>query len=163
MLARAFALTVAFASALATSQLPEFAQQYRQRLGGAIDELRRVMATFDDDAARTGLDRPAALDRLRRSPDAFVQRRGESMSATAGRLAALERQRQDMDAGGPLVRVMALADNLDRDVATAAWRSFEPGVPATGEGAMLAGAGFVGGWGAAALLSLPFRRRRLLA
>ena len=31
------------------SQTPEFAQQYRQRLGGAVDELQRIVLQFDDD------------------------------------------------------------------------------------------------------------------
>ena len=48
-------MTMAFglAGALTLSQAPEFAQQYRQRLGGALDELRRVVADFDADAAKS--------------------------------------------------------------------------------------------------------------
>ena len=42
----------AAAGALTASQLPEFAQQYRQRLGGALEELRQVVADFDADAER---------------------------------------------------------------------------------------------------------------
>ena len=47
MILRYFALAVALAAGLVTSQLPEFSQQYRQRLGGAIDELSRILADFD--------------------------------------------------------------------------------------------------------------------
>jgi len=43
--------------ALAGSQIPEFAQQYRQRLGGAIDELNRMIAQFDSEAAGQSLTR----------------------------------------------------------------------------------------------------------
>ena len=32
---------------IVASQGPEFSQQYRQRLGGAIDELKQVIARFD--------------------------------------------------------------------------------------------------------------------
>ncbi|MEM9851772.1 MAG: DUF2937 family protein, partial [Pseudomonadota bacterium] len=39
----------------ATSQFPEFSQQYVQRLGGAVDELRRVAADFDASARAAGL------------------------------------------------------------------------------------------------------------
>ena len=36
------------------SQGPEYAQQYRQRLGGAIDELRQVITRFEADAQASG-------------------------------------------------------------------------------------------------------------
>ena len=52
--------------ALTASQLPEFTQQYRQRLGGAVDELLRVVADFDADAARNPLTGEA---RFRRTDD----------------------------------------------------------------------------------------------
>ena len=48
-----FALSL-LGAALAT-QAPEFAQQYRQRLGGAIDELRGMVAQFDAEASFCGL------------------------------------------------------------------------------------------------------------
>ena len=43
------------------SQAPEYAQQYRQRLGGAIDELKQVVADFNADAEREGLQTDDAL------------------------------------------------------------------------------------------------------
>ncbi|MBV9433737.1 MAG: DUF2937 family protein, partial [Hyphomicrobiales bacterium] len=39
MFRRTLSLAIALLAALAFSQLPEFTQQYAQRLGGAIDEL----------------------------------------------------------------------------------------------------------------------------
>ena len=45
----------------AASQFPEYSQQYVQRLGGAVDELRLVVADFDKSAAGVGLSRDAAL------------------------------------------------------------------------------------------------------
>ncbi len=52
-------LVFALALFLATlaSQVPEYAQQYRQRLGGAVDELTRIIAAFDADAARLAISR----------------------------------------------------------------------------------------------------------
>ena len=40
---------------------PEFAQQYAQRLGGAIEELQRIVDHFDDYSRRSGYDRQGAL------------------------------------------------------------------------------------------------------
>ena len=61
MIARTIALVVALTLGFALSQAPEIAQQYRQRLGGAVDELRRIVLRFDEDSARSGFDRAGAL------------------------------------------------------------------------------------------------------
>ncbi len=50
MLARRLALAIALVAAFVGSQGPEFAQQYRQRLGGALDEVRRSVVQFDAEA-----------------------------------------------------------------------------------------------------------------
>ena len=44
MILRRLAFAVSLLLGALASQLPEFAQQYRQRLGGAIDELQRIVA-----------------------------------------------------------------------------------------------------------------------
>jgi hypothetical protein len=41
---RRLALAIALIAGLLGSQGPEFAQQYRQRIGGALDELKRIVA-----------------------------------------------------------------------------------------------------------------------
>jgi hypothetical protein len=46
------AISVVFAALF--GQAPEFAQQYAQRLGGAIDELDRIVRHFDEDSRRSG-------------------------------------------------------------------------------------------------------------
>ena len=43
MLHRSFTGLIAAAGLVSASQMPEFAQQYRQRLGGAVEELRVVV------------------------------------------------------------------------------------------------------------------------
>ncbi|MBR7518809.1 DUF2937 family protein, partial [Mycobacterium tuberculosis] len=55
MLARVIYLLPAILLGATLSQAPEFAQQYRQRLGGAVDELQTIIARFSADAARLGL------------------------------------------------------------------------------------------------------------
>jgi Protein of unknown function (DUF2937) len=50
MLLRRLALAVGVVCGLIATQAPEFAQQYRQRLAGAVDELSRVVKTFDAEA-----------------------------------------------------------------------------------------------------------------
>ena len=66
---RIAAFALGLLGAVTASQGPEFAQQYRQRLGGSIDELHRIVARFDADAAANGETRERAIGRLRGNPD----------------------------------------------------------------------------------------------
>jgi hypothetical protein len=61
---RRLALAFALIAGVIGSQGPEFAEQYRQRMGGALDELKRIAAQFDAAAARQGLTTPQAVGRL---------------------------------------------------------------------------------------------------
>jgi len=61
MFARRLALAIAVLTGLIGSQGPEFGQQYRQRLGGALDELNRIVSEFDEEARGQDLTRAEAL------------------------------------------------------------------------------------------------------
>ena len=69
MLARRLALAIALVAAFVGSQGPEFAQQYRQRLGGALDEVRRSVVQFDAEAVSQGLTPAEGVRRLEASGD----------------------------------------------------------------------------------------------
>ncbi|MFN3891700.1 MAG: DUF2937 family protein [Beijerinckiaceae bacterium] len=162
MLFRTLALASGVAGGLAASQLPEYAQQYRQRLGGAIDELARVMAEFDADAARHGMTREQGIARLSANADRFVSDRGNRLREDSARLARLQRQLAIFQTSGPFRRIAVMASDLDAPTAQRAWAHFEPGVPVTLEGAALGGAGFLAGYGGLRLLLWPLGRRRKL-
>nr|WP_113910513.1 DUF2937 family protein [Roseovarius dicentrarchi] len=162
MLGRALILAGGLAGAAGLSQFPEFSQQYVQRLGGAVDELRGFVKGFDADAAEVGLGREAALEDLR-GGGAMGAQRAETV---AGVIVRYERLSADLDAlrrAGPFTRAYRARSLGDAQIASAAWDEFKPAMPLTFEGAMFAGAGFLGGLGlmtaALALLRMPFRRR----
>jgi hypothetical protein len=156
--ARTMGLACGLLGGIVASQGPEFAQQYRQRLGGAIDELNRIVGRFDADAQSNGQNRQAALDQLRGSPDRLVSLQGEAMRANIQRRDRLQRQRQAFIEAGPFQRVFLMLSEADTDLAQAAYRDFEPAVPATNEGLVSAVIGFLAGWGLARLLAIPLRR-----
>jgi hypothetical protein len=52
MFARRLALAIAVLAGLIGSQGPEFAQQYRQRLGGTLEEIKRIVSEFDAKGSR---------------------------------------------------------------------------------------------------------------
>ena len=93
-IARTMAVAMGLFGGVAASQGPEFAQQYRQRLGGAIDELRRVVQRFDTVAVASGHSREVAIDRLSTNPDGLVSRQGAAMRGHVERLERLERRSQ---------------------------------------------------------------------
>ena len=157
-IARTMAVALGLFGGVAASQGPEFAQQYRQRLGGAIDELRRVTQRFDADASANGHSREGAVDRLRQNPDNLVSRQGEAMRGNIERLERLERHRQAYVEAGPFQRLFVTVRDGDLDLMEATYRDFEAAVPATQEGVVAAGAGFAAGWGVTLLLGGLFRR-----
>jgi hypothetical protein len=135
------------------SQGPEFSQQYRQRLGGGIDELRTVVARFEADARANAETRDSAIQRLRANPDNLASRQGVAMQGNLDRLQRLEQHRQAMMEAGPFGRVAHMLREGDLDLLQATYRDFEPAVPVTQEGVVAAAAGFAVAWGLVLLLT----------
>lgn len=156
---RRLALAIGLLFALAGSQLPEFAQQYRQRLGGAIDELDRMIAEFDSEAQRQSLTREQGVDRLKANADALAQERGAAIASDVDRAARLTRQQEAFKIGGPLTRLASLIENFDPATAAQAIRDYEPAVPITFEAFVVAGIALLVGWSATHLCAWPIRRR----
>lgn len=160
MMARRLALAIGLSLAAVFSQLPEFVQQYRQRLGGAVDELRRVVAQFDREARAQSLDRVAAVARLEGNPDPLVQARGRDVTETADRERRLEAQDRAFADAGPLDRYWAFAERFDPDIARQAYAAYQPAVPVTTAGFVAGAIGLVLGYGGTHVAAAPFRRRR---
>lgn len=127
----------------AASQAPEFAQQYRQRLGGAVDELGRVVRDFDRDAGNAGLDRQKAVAAMKSSDQTFIQLRGASVEAAINRYGRLSAQYADFERNGPLGRVRALIEAPDQPLLRATLDHYEPAVPTNLAGLVMAGLGFL--------------------
>jgi hypothetical protein len=147
---------------IVASQGPEYSQQYRQRLGGAIDELQQVIARFDADAGANNETQDTAIARLRSNPDDLVSRQGVAMQANVERLGRLQAHREAMMQAGPFARVALMVRDGDQDVMEAAYRDFEPAVPVTEEGLLSTAIGFTLVWGGILLLAgflRSFRRR----
>jgi len=152
------ALACGVAGALCLSQAPEFSQQYRQRLGGALDELARVAVDFDADAAKNGLTREQALAVYQASDQQFLKDRGVRMASVLGRMELLSAQARWFETLPPLARPVALARGYDEALTSGAWRDYRPGLPLTVDGAVWAGAGFLAAAGLFGLASMPFAR-----
>ena len=142
-LSRLLVLLLGLAGALAASQAPEFAQQYRQRLNGALDELARVVARFDADAQAEGLDRLAALAAYEGVPSTFLNRRGESVRLDIARMERLAVHAETLEATDPLWRPLVVAREADGPLLRGTWSQYVPAVPVDFAGALYAGLGFL--------------------
>ena len=162
MFANRLALAIALLAGLIGSQGPEFAQQYRQRLGGAVAELDRIVAEFDAEAQRDNLTPAEGLSRLEENADPLARQRGEAMAETIHRDNKLSEQLQAMAAAGPLKRLYVMAQDFDPQIAQSTLDNYEPAAPFTFEALTAAGLGAVWGWIATHLVAWPLRRRSRL-
>ncbi|MCC0002807.1 MAG: DUF2937 family protein [Methylobacteriaceae bacterium] len=160
MMLRSIALVFGLLCGVASSQLPEFVQQYRQRLGGALDELTAMVAQFQSEARAAGLDSAGAIAQLEANRDQLVRDRGRSMAQTIARRDRLADQQQRMQNAGQFARLLVFAQSYDSGIARRAWGDYEPAVPTAPEGFASAGVGALLGYGFLRLVGAPFRRRR---
>lgn len=145
------------------SQFPEYAQQYTQRLGGAVDELRIVTEKFDRDAADAGLNRQQALMRFENSSDGFLAGRGHSEQANFVRYEQLSATLARIEGANAVQRIQMLPAYIDTDIGSRTLQNYQPAMPVTVEGVLYAGGGFLLGYlvlsGLWRFLTMPFRRR----
>jgi hypothetical protein len=159
LLLRRLALAIGLACGLLGTQAPEFAQQYRQRLAGAVDELTRVVATFDAEAAQEGVSPDDAVKRLEANADTLARARGRDMAEDKGRLNRLRDALTAFESGAPVRRLVGFFQSYDATTARRAFADFQPAVPTTVEAGVLAVAATVLGWLGTHLLVWPARRR----
>jgi hypothetical protein len=146
VIARVTALLLGVFGAVAASQLPEYSQQYRQRIGGAIDELGRIVARFDADAKAAGLSRAAALDRLNANAEDVARRQAGAAAENIRRLDYLARHQARLAETGSFRRVASVLMSGDTEIMRRTLAHYEPAVPTTAEGLTFAAFGFFVGW-----------------
>lgn len=160
MLGRALILSGGIAGAAGLSQFPEYAQQYQQRLAGAVDALQVVVTDFDSSAAEAGLTRTDALTQMTGTP--FLDNRRVDMQRTFDRHAILNGLLVDLRNRGPFEQLALAPRMVDPDIASAALEDFKPALPLTLTGAGFVAIGFalgaLGLWAVLSLVRLPFRR-----
>jgi len=163
---RSLSLLGGLALGLALSQFPEYAQQYTQRLGGAVDELHNAMTEFDGAASAGGLTREQALARYQASPDSFLAGRGASMAHIFTRYDMLKATLDEIQDADPWTRLKRLPAYLDSEIGARTLDNFKPAVPITPEGFIYAAFGALFGYSLVSALvsfvTLPFRRRRVV-
>lgn len=159
MIARTLSFALALSGGLTAAQLPEFSQQYVQRMGGAVDALSTVIADFDASAVAAGLSRDAALNALQGSE--FLDRRRADMTNTFKRHARLSTELAWLSSARPAQRAFRILRLPDRDLVGATYRAYRPAFPVTIDGALFGAGGFLTTGLLARGAGRLLRRRRL--
>ena len=127
--------------AVLCSQVPEFIQQYRQRLGGQRDEARRQLGQFQEIASNAGLTLDQLIAKSRGSIETTVAQLGQLMHDTVDRVSALSAADAAIRNASMFTRPLVFLRHVDLSVAHATWTIFKPAVPTTLEGAIYAAFG----------------------
>lgn len=129
------------AGAVLFSQVPEFIQQYLQRLGGHLDEARRQMEQFRGIAARSGMTLEQLAARSQASAEDSVARLGQLIHDTVERVDVLAAADKALREASILDRPIVFLRHVDLSIARSTAAIFKPAVPTTLEGMIYAGAG----------------------
>jgi hypothetical protein len=120
------------------SQVPEFMQQYLQRLGGHLDEARRQMQQFQQAAGQSGLTLERFIAQTSTNMDTAVAKLGGVMSRAITRVDTLESAQSALQNASLWTRPFVFLRHLDSSIAHATWSIFKPAVPTTAEGLVYA-------------------------
>ena len=119
-------------------QLPEFIQQYLQRLGGRLDEARRQLAQFTDVAAQSKLTLADFITRTSHNADESVARLAGVMSDAVTRVDSLNAADLAIRNASLWEKPFVFFANLDPSIARATLSIYKPAVPTTIEGLIYA-------------------------
>jgi hypothetical protein len=155
---------LALLPAVLFSQAPELVQQYRQRLGGAANELATVVRNFEEDSHRSGYTQQGALDLMGRNSEQLVRDQAERMRGYIDRLQRLRQQQAALGSGVTLTSLITVAREYDAPLMDQTWNDFVPAIPTTFLGLTTALLGWIAGYLVLFLTTLARRltqRRRI--
>ena len=120
------------------SQIPEFMQQYLQRLGGHLDEARRQLEQFHQAAAQSGLTLERLINQTTATADPAVAKLGGVMTETIARVDILTAAQAALQQASLWSRPFVFVRHIDTAIARSTWAIFQPAVPTTIEGLVYA-------------------------
>ncbi len=134
------------AGAALFSQWPIFMQEYEQRLGGHVDELRHQLDTLRKIAKESGKTLEQFIEKFLASSDADFSRQGAFLEAMQHRFVKLSDALSQMQEASVFSRPFLFLKNLDFTLGKATLYHFKPGMLFTIEGACYLLAGMAAGY-----------------
>lgn len=140
---RAFAII----GSITLVQFPQFYAQYLQRLGGHLDESRRIVSEYTKTAATFNLTLQEYIRVHLTSANPVFQSTGTIIENTLTRLADLENSFQALKTATLYNRWWVFLRNLDPAIFKQTCSEFTPGLPITFESLAYALVGLLVAWG----------------
>lgn len=128
----------AVAGALIFSQLPQYLQQYTQRLGGHVNEIGRLVEQLQMLALQSGKSLSQYIDKFTRSNDPDFAQQGEWMQTLVERHAQLSAAWEAITHATPLTRLSAYLAHHQSEIAKTTLAFFQPAFPMTVEAGIYA-------------------------
>jgi Protein of unknown function (DUF2937) len=129
--------------AVVFSQIPEFMQQYLQRLEGHLDEARLQVERFKAAAAQAGMTLDQMIAGTGQNPDPAMARLGGVIRSSVARVDELSAADAALRHASLWTRPFAFLEHADWGIARATWAIYRPAVPTTAEGFLYAAVGMV--------------------
>ena len=128
------------------SQIPEFMNQYTQRLAGHVNELNRLVDNLQKIAGFSDKSLDQYIHKFITSTDPDFSRQGEFMQGVVTRWHELTFSLQALRESTMWNRPYVFISHLNADIANSTLRAFSPGFTLTIEGLCYAGAGLLIGY-----------------
>lgn len=142
LLDRVFVVLGAFVG----SQIPEFMQQYQQRLAGHVDELNHLLSQLRQTAAYSGKSLEQYIQKFTLNSDPDFARQGEFMQGVVNRWQELHQALYHLSESSLWSRPYVFVKELQVDIAHSTLASFQPGMSLTIEGLCYTGIGILIGF-----------------
>jgi hypothetical protein len=131
------------AGAVLFSQLPEFMQQYLQRLEGHLDEAKLAVGRFSDAAAQAGMTVGQLVSSAAQNPNPAMGKLGGVVQDAVARVDTLAAADAALRGASTWTRPFVFASHADWAIARATLSIYRPAVPTTFEGMVYSGIGIV--------------------
>lgn len=128
------------------SQIPQFFQQYIQRLGGHIDELSYLKSQLNLYAGRSHKNLAQYTQKFLSEPDADFHLQGQFIQDIISRLDRLSNSLHSLLNSTDWNRLYRFFSEMDTETAKATLRSFQPGFSMSLEGVVYTGLGIILGY-----------------
>lgn len=123
----------AVAGAVLFSQLPHFFQNYTQRLGGHLEEIKRQLFNLEQAAQKSGKTLPQYIEKFTVNSDQDIALQGEYMQSLISRFSDISRAYDGMALGAPWTRAFHFVQTLQFDIAKLTFNDFSFGLEFTPE------------------------------
>jgi hypothetical protein len=134
------------AGAFLGSQVPQFMQQYTQRLAGHVESLQALLTQLRQMASMSHKTLEEYIQKFRDSADPDFARQADFMHGILTRWQDLHQAYEQLTQGSVVLRPLYFLKNFQTDIAHTTLDSFQPGFSFTLEGLSYAGVGMILGW-----------------